>query len=318
VLIDLVLIAAGLALLVAAGDLLVRGAVSLSLRLGISALVVSLTIVAIGTSAPELVVSVVAVLKSAPDMALGNAIGSNTANILLVLGIPAIISTIKTRQHALLRNYAMMLAAAVLFVGLAWLGPIRWPHALALLTALSLVLLIQTLSAKRQRRKTFGLSEGGSDQDSMSGLRIGLFLALGLSGLPLGAHLLVAGASDIARAFGVSEAVIGLTLVAIGTSLPELSTSVSAAFKGRADVALGNVVGSNIFNLLGIIGVAGLIGTLPVPRQMLEFDLWVMLAATVALGVVLERGWPIGRTLGIGMVAAYIAYTAVLGLGMWG
>lgn len=315
--VDLVFVAAGLALLVVAGDLLVRGAVNLSLRLGIPALIVGLTVVAFGTSAPEMMVSVAAVLADAPAIALGNVIGSNTANVLLVLGIPALISVIHTDGHDIRKSYVMMLAATLLFIMLSFAGPIRWPHALILLLGLALILTDQIREALSHRSARNG--DGAADLEGvnphMPWARIGIYVAAGLVGLPLGADLLVDGATNIARFFGISEAVIGLTLVAIGTSLPELATSVTAAVKGRADVALGNVIGSNIFNLLAIIGVAGLVGPLPLPEQMLRLDLWVMLGSALLVAPFVFYRWPFRRVVGAVFVALYAIYVIVLVLG---
>jgi len=315
VLFDILKVLAGLGLLVFAGDLLVRGAVNLALRLGIPALIVGLTVVAFGTSAPEMMVSVAAVLDHAPAIALGNVVGSNTANILLVLGLPAIISAIRTDEHDLRESYLIMLGAALLFIAIAFMGPIRWLQALVLLAALGLILARQISQALAHRAGR----EEESDEEEIEGAdaqmgwgRIAAFLAAGLVGLPLGADLLVDGASQIARVFGISEAVIGLTLVAVGTSLPELATSVTAALKGRADVALGNVLGSNIFNLLAIVGVAGLFGPMPMPRGMLHFDLWVMLASTLLIAPFIFYRWSFRRLIGIGFVALYAIYILLL------
>lgn len=310
-LVDLVMVAAGLALLVVAGDWLVKGAVNLSLRLGIPALVVSLTIVAFGTSAPELLVSITAVLDGSPAIALGNVIGSNTANILLVLGLPALISVIHTNTHDTRESYLMMLAATGLFIALAFMGPIGWPQALVLLAGLGAILARQISQALAHRRDRSAEEIEGAEE-GISGRAITLNLLAGIISLPIGANLLVSGASDIASAMGISDAVIGLTLVAIGTSLPELATSVSAALKGRADVALGNVIGSNIFNLLAILGVAGLFGTMPVPPEMLRVDLWVMLGASLVLAPFIFRRWPLGRIVGAVFTLVYIAYVGVL------
>ncbi|WP_339108333.1 calcium/sodium antiporter [Thioclava sp. GXIMD4216] len=308
-LIDIAMVVAGLVLLVVAGDWLVKGAVNLSLRLGIPALVVSLTVVAFGTSAPELLVSVTAVLDHSPAIALGNVIGSNTANILLVLGLPALISVIRTNTHDTRESYLMMLAGTVLFIVLALSGPITWAKAIVLLLAMAAILTRQIRQALQHRHARHDSREDVEGaEDGLHARAIALYLLLGLVGLPVGANLLVTGASDIASAIGISDAVIGLTLVAVGTSLPELATSVSAALRGRADVALGNVIGSNIFNLLFILGIAGLFGQMPVPPEMLRIDLWVMLAAALVLGPFILLRQPMGRVTGLAFTLAYIAY----------
>jgi len=311
---DLLFVAGGLVLLVLAGDALVRGAVNLSLRLGIPALVVGLTVVAFGTSAPEMLVSVKAVLAGASDLALGNVVGSNIANILLVLGIPAMISVIHSSELGLGRGFLTMLAATALFMVVSFLGPITWMHALVLLAGLALMLWDNYRTAMAHRREGAAADEEdleGADP-SMAWWKIIAFLIAGIVGLPLGADFLVDGASNIARALGISEVVIGLTLVAVGTSLPELATSVIAAVKKQADVAMGNVIGSNVFNLLGIIGVAGLVGTITVPEVMLQRDLWVMAGVSVLLVPFIMGRFNIGRGVGALFLLAYAGYSAAL------
>lgn len=310
--------ALGLAILLLAGDALVRGAVNLSLRLGVPALIVSLTIVAFGTSAPELLISIKAVLEHAPGIALGNVVGSNTANILLVLGIPALMAGLHTSECNSRKTYLFMLAASALFIALAFCGVFTWVSGLVLLAALALVLGDAFREARAHRRACNGddpeeieaLEEADPD---MPGWRIGVYLALGLIGLPLGAHLLVDNASLIARAYGVSETAIGLTMVALGTSLPELATTVMAALRRQADVALGNVIGSNMFNLLAIIGVATMFGNIPVDPSFLRFDLWVMLGASLLLIPFVFFRRDITRIWGIALTVLYMVYvTAVL------
>ncbi|OWU85553.1 sodium:proton exchanger [Oceanicola sp. 22II-s10i] len=298
----------GLVVLVIGGDLLVRGAVNLALRLGIPALIVSLTVVAFGTSAPELLVSIDAVVSGKPDLALGNVIGSNIANILLVLGLPAIISGLHMSKVDTRRSFVVMIAATVVFIGLALFGVIGLTSGLILLAILALTLFDQFRSIRKARRAATDTEDvEGADPD-MPWWKIAVFLVLGLIGLPLGADLLVENAAIIARAFGVSDAVIGLTLVALGTSLPELATTVAAALRRQADVAIGNVIGSNLFNLLGIIGITATIGAVPVAPTIMRFDLWVMLAASVLIAPFVLGRRDMGRGLGIAFVAAYLVY----------
>ena len=302
---DFGMIVAGLALLVVAGDFLVKGAVNLSLKLGVPALIVGLTVVAFGTSAPELLVSIDAILDGVPALAMGNVVGSNIANILLVLGIPALIAAVPVSRD-LMSDFLMMMAASVLFVVLAFLGPFGWMHGLALLAGLGVMLWSSYARATAHRRSAEPDLEGA--EEGISGLRIALYLVGGIIGLPVGANLLVQGATDVATALGVSEAVIGLTLVAVGTSLPELATTVAAAFRREAGVAMGNVIGSNIFNLLAIIGISSFVGNIPVPETMLRLDLWVMLASSALLGIFVFTGRSIGRIAGVLLIAAYVAY----------
>lgn len=311
---DLGLVALGLLLLVGAGDFLVRGATGLSLRLGIPPLIVGLTVVAFGTSAPELMVSLTAALDNAAGIAMGNVVGSNIANVLLVLGIPAIIATIHTHPDETRKSYLIMVASTVLFIALCYFGPLGIWHALILLAALGWMITdqIRDALAHRAQAKAADVVDDLPADAGMTRAKIALFIGLGLIGLPIGANFLVSGATDIARMFGISEAVIGLTLVAVGTSLPELATSLTAALKGRTDIAMGNVIGSNIFNLLGIIGITGLISNLPVPPEMLRFDLWIMLAAALIMAPFAMRGVAITRIMGIGLIAAYAAYVVAL------
>ena len=304
-LLDIVMIVAGLVLLVLAGDALVKGAVNLILRLGVPALIVGLTIVAFGTSAPELLVSVDAVLDNAPTLALGNVVGSNIANILLVLGIPALITAVPVAR-SLSGDFLIMIASAVLFIALAWVGPFAWWHGLVLLAGLGAMLWNSYARAQAHRAGAEPDLEGV--EEGISGLKIALYLIAGIIGLPIGANLLVGGATDIAMQLGVSEAVIGLTLVAVGTSLPELATTVAAALRREAGVAMGNVIGSNIFNLLGIIGIASLVGPIPVPEQMLHLDLWLMLGVSAALGLFVYTGRSIGKVSGVILIALYVVY----------
>lgn len=308
---DYLLAALGLTILVLAGDALVRGAVNLALRLGIPALIVSLTIVAFGTSAPELIVVVDGVLRGAPGLALGNIVGSNTANVLLVLGLPALIFGIGASNSDTRTSYATMLAGSVLFIALAFFGPFTWVHGLILLAAFAAIQAQQLHAARAQRRAARADELEGADP-AMRGWRIAAYLAAGLVGLPLGADLLVNSAVNIATRLGVSETVIGLTLVAVGTSLPELATTVVAAFRRHAEVALGNVIGSNLFNLVFIMGVAGFFGTIPVDAAFLRFDLWVMLAATLLLAPFALTGRAMGRWVGLGLTAGYAAYVLAI------
>ncbi len=305
----------GLVILLLAGDALVKGAVNLSLRVGIPALIVSLTIVAFGTSAPELLISIDAVLNGKPGLALGNVVGSNTANVLLVLGLPAIIAVLHTSTCQTRKTYVFMLIASVLFIALAFFGTYTFWSGLILLAALGYMLFDAARDATRHRRAERAAPPEedveGADPD-MPWWRIVVFLVLGLVGLPLGASLLVDNASIIAQQYGVSDSVIGLTLVALGTSLPELATTIMAALRRQADVALGNVIGSNMFNLLAIIGITSLIGPIPVDPGFLTFDLWVMLAASLVLIPFVFFRVDIGRVWGVLLTAAYLAYVTIV------
>lgn len=317
---DWLLAALGLVILLLAGDSLVRGAVNLALRMGIPALIVSLTIVAFGTSAPELLIAIKAVFEGAPDIAMGNVVGSNTANILMVLGFPALLAAMHTSECDTRKNYLYMIASSVLFIGLAFRGVFDALAGLVLLAALAAVLADSVLHASRHRREARAAAALEDDVlEDLEGAdpelpwwKIFVFLVLGLVGLPLGADILVNSAVNIAREFGVTETVIGLTLVALGTSLPELATTVMAALRRQADVALGNVIGSNMFNLLAIIGLTSLLGDIPVDDQFLRFDLWVMLASSLLLVPFVFFKQDITRIWGIVLVALYVSYISVV------
>ena len=305
--------AVGLVILLLAGDSLVKGAVNLSLRLGVPALIVSLTVVAFGTSAPELLIAIQAIFDDVPGLALGNVVGSNTANVLLVLGVPALLAIMHTSECDTRSSYLQMIAATALFIVMCFIGPFTWITGLILLAALVAMLTHAARAANKHRKANADDEEEVEGADPNLGWpKIALFLALGIIGLPLGAKLFVDGATNIALTFGISETVIGLTLVAIGTSLPELATTVMAALRRQADVALGNVIGSNMFNLLGIMGVASLVGTIPVDPQFLMFDLWIMLLASLMLIPFVFLKMDINRIWGVALSALYVAYLVIV------
>ena len=301
----------GLVILLLSGDLLVRGAVNLSLRLGVPALIVSLTIIAFGTSAPELLIAISAVHDGAAGIAIGNVIGSNIANVLLVLGMPALLSTLDFSHCDTRRDFYIMLGATVVFITLAATGQFGWWQGGILLIMLAGFLGTAVWRAKCQT----GVSS--ADDDDLEGLdpefpmwKVLGFLILGLIGLPMGADILVDNAVYIARSYGIGEEVIGLTLIAIGTSLPELATTVMAGLRKQAEVALGNVIGSNIFNLLGIIGVTTLFDDIHVSVNFFALDIWVMLASALVLVPFVFLKWRMNRSIGALFLGAYTLYLA--------
>lgn len=305
----------GLVILLLAGDALVKGAVNLSLRIGIPALIVSLTVVAFGTSAPELLISIKAAMENVPGIALGNVVGSNTANVLLVLGIPALLAVMHTSECNTRKSYVIMLASSVLFIALAFRGVFDWTAGIVLLVVLAVILgdsMREALAHRRAGKDADDEEEPEGADPDMPWWKIILYLVLGLVGLPLGADLLVDSAVEIATIFGVSDTVIGLTLVALGTSLPELATTVMAALRRQADVALGNVIGSNMFNLLAIIGVASLIAPIPVDPEFLRFDLWVMLGASLLIFPLVFLTRDLTRIWGVVLSALYLGYIALV------
>ncbi|MEL6582281.1 MAG: calcium/sodium antiporter [Pseudomonadota bacterium] len=311
---DLLIALAGLVILVFAGDILVRGAVALSLKVGIPALVVSLTVVAFGTSAPELLIGIRAALEDADGIVYGNVVGSNIANILLVIGVPALIATIRTQECETRRSFAMMIGATLLFIALCFFGPLTYWHAAVMLAVLVFILFDTYRNASRHIEEVHAdpLDELEDADPDMAWWKVSTFILIGLIGLPLGANLLIEGAQAVALKLGVSEAVIGLTLVAVGTSMPELATTVMATIRGKADVVLGNVIGSNLFNLLAIMGVSALFAPLAVPAGFLSWDLWVMLAASLALVPFVLHWTNVTRLWGFVFVALYAGYIAHL------
>ncbi|MDT8344680.1 MAG: calcium/sodium antiporter [Thermohalobaculum sp.] len=287
---DFLLIIAGLVLLLGTGDALVRGAVAMSLRLGVPAVIVGATVVAFGTSAPELLISVQAAIEGAPGIALGNVVGSNIANVWLVLGLPALIAPIAGCGQDAHRNLWFMLVATGLFTAMMLPGTILWWGGLVLI-GFTMLMVADSIRHSMSMRASNGaaaaeaaeLAELEDVDPHMAPWKIAGLIGVGLVGLPVGAQLLIDGARGIATEFGVSETVIGLTIVAVGTSLPELATTLMAAVRGQADVAIGNVVGSNIFNVTFIIGAASLVGPMQVPDEILTRDVWVMIAAALTL-----------------------------------
>jgi len=308
-------IVGGLIYLLLAGDLLVRGSVALARRARIPPVIVGLTIVAFGTSAPELFVSLQAAMQGHAGISIGNVVGSNITNSLLVLGVPALLASTAATRDSTRQDIVWMLGASLLFVALCFEGPLDRGKG-GLLLVLFVAMLLHSLL--RSRGET--LREEFEDElEHLLGLPsqrrlITLFLVLGAVGLPLGAYLMVDGAVQLAEALGVTDAVIGLSVVALGTSLPELATTVAAAIRRHADVAIGNVLGSNLFNLLGIMGAVAVLApeSIPVPPAFLRFDLFAMLAATAGLAWLAWRGGAVSRGAGVALTAAYFAYLVLL------
>lgn len=308
---DWIMILAGLAFLLVGGDLLVKGAVALSIALGISALVVSLTVVALGTSAPELLIGIQAALDDVPVLALGNVVGSNIANVLLVLGLPALMFGFWMKDTDSQRSFYHMIFATAIFVAFAFTGLFVWWHGIIFILLLFMMFFDTYLQAKKSKDLAEELESEVGDVETRKGI-IALYLIGGLVLLPLGANLLIEGAENVAFSFGVSEAVIGLTLVALGTSLPELATTLAAAYRKEPDVAFGNVIGSNMFNLLAIIGVTSFFSAVPIPRSFLQVDLWVMVAASLFMIPFVLMRINMGRVWGTLFVLAYVAYILCL------
>lgn len=311
---DLLLVAAGLALLFVGGEGLVRGAVAIAERFGISKLLIGLVIVGFGTSTPELLVSVNAALDGAPEIALGNVVGSNIANILLIIGIAAAITPVTGWDRGALREAFVATLVALATLALVQADVITRLHGTVMLTVLAAYLASAYWLERRNRQsQTFAPEvEAFEDSPMPRPWQAPLFVVAGIAALVFGADLLVQGSVSIARAFGVSDAVIGLSLVAIGTSLPELATAVVAAIRRQSDVVLGNVIGSNIFNILAILGITVVIQPMDVAARFREIDAPIMVAASLLLLGLLFATRNIGRIWGVLMLTAYAAYMVFL------
>jgi len=301
----------GLVLLTIGADGLVSAAVSLAKRFGLSPLVIGIVIVGFGTSLPELAVSLKAALDNSPDIALGNVIGSNIANILLILGLATLLGPIAAPRGQYLSDLTVMIAASIFITLICWTGLLSWITGLAMFGAL-VIYLGATLLGKKNSVSDETLLENIPAVRVRPVWQIYAMAIGGLAGLLVGASLMVSGAVGISRFFGMSEAVIGLTVVAVGTSLPELAAAIAAAYRKQPDLILGNIIGSNIFNILGILGISSMVQTIPVPDQMAFIDVPIMLFTALALALLIIVWQAIGRIAGIAMLMAYGGYVAYL------
>ncbi len=311
---------AGLAALIVGADVLVRGASRLALSLGISPLVVGLTVVAFGTSAPEVAVSVGAVLDGKTDLALGNSVGSNIFNVLFILGLSALIVPLVVNIQLIRQEVPIMLGASLLLLLLSLDGLLSWNDGVLLLILLVAYTAFLVAQSRRQGQAAQDEYSREFAPQAPAGLldRVWvqlLLIALGLALLVLGSDWLVQAAVTLAKAMGVSDLVIALTIVSAGTSMPEVATSIMAAIKGERDIAVGNVVGSNTFNALGSMGMASLVSGhtgLVVPPAAVNFDLWVMVAVAMACIPVFMTGQVIARWEGAVFLGYYVAYVTYL------
>lgn len=312
---DVGLVVIGLVLLVAGGEALVRGASSIALRVGISPLVVGLVIVSAATSAPELAVTVGAVFEGEPGLAVGNVIGSNIANILLILGMSAVISPLLIKRQVVRFDIPVMVALSLLFVVVSLDGKLDAIDGILLLGGLVTHAFISIVLGRREAKEQNGNGEEEAEKPSPVWLSL-LFLMLGVGLLVIGAQALVTGAVNIALDLGVSGLVVGLTIVAIGTSLPELATSIVAIRRGERDMAVGNIVGSNIFNIGMVLGLPAILfgQGIPIPQAAISLDLPLMLAATLALAPIAFTGFKIARWEGwlfLGLYFSFITYVVL-------
>ncbi len=308
----------GLILLSFGADYLIRGAVAAATRLKISPLVVGLTIVAMGTSLPELVVCVRAALIEAPGIVVGNVVGSNIANILLILGAGAILCRITANRAHFLRDSLIMLSATALFIIVAFTGSFSIVPGSIMIFLLLAFLVFSYVQGKKHGIDELSMIDMDdiAVESAVSPGTSAIWVIAGLIGVAVGAELLVTGATTIARSLGVGEEVIGLTMVAIGTSLPELATVIAAAAKRHADLIVGNIMGSNIFNILGVMGITATVAEIPVSAQILTFDVWVMAAAALLLVPFMLTGKGLSRMEGAAFLVLYAAYIAVQYVGV--
>ena len=311
-----VLLVAGLLILWKGADLLVAGAVALAQQLGVSSLVVGLTVVAMGTSAPEVAASIACVLREAGggDFALGNVFGSNIANLALVGGLVALIRPLEVKRKTLFREIPVMLAVALLLWPFLRNSYLARPEGMILLVVFTILILITVYIAKREATQTLNEAKNANydvKQETPHTFRNILFVTFGLVGLALGAKMAVSGAEVIGTRIGLSDAVIGLTIIALGTSLPELVTCVVAAIKGHHDISVGNLVGSNIFNTLLVTGAASIVRPFKIESQRLAggIDYWIMIAVSIvfAAAVIIGRR-VVGLMCGILLLCVYVGY----------
>lgn len=307
------LIIGGLVGLAGGAEVLLRGAVGVAKRFGVSPFMIGLTVVALATSLPELLVSFSAAWNGAPDIILGNIVGSNIANMLLIIGTAALLAPFALNRKALGPDMLVMLGVSVLLAGVSFLGVIDWPVGIGMLALYAGYL---AWTYRRKLADPQAVEDQAADVDDHAGdppatwVAVVLIIA-GLLVLLAGAQALIDGAVTVARAFGVSEAAIGLTLVALGTSLPELAACIVSALRGHPGLALGNAIGSNIMNVLAIIGVSALPIAIPAAPEILRFDIWVMLAAAVLpAALIFAKVKTAGRLIGIAFIALYIGYIA--------
>lgn len=306
-LVPVLLILGGFVLLMASAEYTVRGSVAIANKLHIPTLIIGLTIVAFGTSAPEFVVSISAALKGAAGISIGNVIGSNIANVMLILGATAMIYPVTCVRHVFLRDYGFLFLVTALFALFAMSGVfVRW-QGILMLALLAGFIVYNYFNSKKG---SCGDETAVSPLAEKSWFAVIAVTVLGLAGIVYGADILVKGAVDMARLLGVSEEIIGLTIIAFGTSLPELATSGMAAFRRQNDVALGNIIGSNIWNIVFIMGATSTIIDVPVPKQFQNYDLWVMVGSTVILLPLMYSKNRLSRFEGFIFVLGYLFYLA--------
>lgn len=312
--IDAITIISGLIILFLGGESLIKGSISVARHMKISQILVSSVIVGFGTSMPEMTVSIDAVFRNTPDIAIGNVIGSNIANILFILGIAAVISPLSSKGILIKRDIWVMLAATLLFCVFALFGALNFIEGVFMIIVLISYI---TYSYFEDKKKSAHLNNNDhqSDEGEIKNLTLPLsmlFCIIGIVCLILGSSLFLNGAIAIANIFNISQEVIGLGIVAIGSCLPELSTAIIASYRKHGNIVIASIVGSNIFNILSIVGVMSLIREITVPAPILTFDLWVLVASTLILSMMLFKGWRLNRIVGSAFLLTYILYFYIL------
>ena len=313
----LLFILVGFVLLIGGAEYLVRGAVAIANKLRIPSIIVGLTIVAFGTSTPEFVVSIKAALNGAVCISVGNVVGSNIANILLIFGVAGIISSVTCEKKIFLRDWGFMMFTTILFAAFALSGKFVFWHGLVMLAVLLGFIVFNYINSKKSGMDEDETQSPMADKNWLTVIAV---TAIGLVAILYGSDLLVKGAVNLAKIFGISEAIIGLTIVAVGTSMPELATTVVAAIRKQNGVALGNVVGSNIWNIVFIMGATSTIVDVEVVKQILVYDMWVMVGATVVLLPIMMTQSKMNRIEGVLFLllyAGYITSQVLIAQGVW-
>jgi cation:H+ antiporter len=304
----------GFLLLLLGAEVLVHGSVALARRMKVTPFLVGLTVVAYGTSAPELLVSLQAALRQAPDMAIGNVIGSNIANILLVLGVAAVIWRVDSDRRLLRRDLPALVLTGILFVVLAHQGQLVLWHGVLMLILVGALTIYAYFSERRHHSVTGKMYEKEGEEIGhipRSVFLEAIFIIGGLAAITFGSEFLIKGSTALARLAGISEATIGLTLLAVGSSLPELATTIIAAYRRHSEVAFGNILGSCIFNILGIMGVVSMVTPMMVSPKFLQFDIWVMMGAMTLPFIITIARIPMKWPAGLILLGTYVAYVCL-------
>ena len=305
-----ILVILGLFILIMCGDFLVKGAVNLAIRLNIPPLIIGLTVVSIGTSAPELFASLEAVSRDKADMSVGNVVGSNIANLALVLGLTTLIFPVAVKRSILRNEWLIMMLVSILFVGLSLDGQLSAIDGIIMVILLAVYLLVLVFMTRRNKNKDDDVED--IPKKAKTWPWIFFYVAVGFAGLYFGAEWLIEGATGIAKSFGVSDFVIGVTIVAFGTSVPELAASATAALKKESDISIGNLIGSNVFNVLGVLGVTASVHPLDISDKIIRSDFIWMLAVAAVLFPMIYFTNRLSRYSGLVLFGSYLTYVVLL------